>query len=774
MANSNSYPTLVRPPFEPTWALIQRPPGYPGDVREPGKIEMIWDTNYANIYKRLSPYTHYNTTLLGGFTDEPFYWISPLDAGKGLSGLKMAEAKYDSRLFPLGSAPIDVIRVSKFLGSGRGIPFLAKQFLLQTGNPYNETRIYNPTSPIVAAGMTLALGAVRPQRFIDTSGGLLGIASSLIGPSIPSLFGAPAVNPPSGTTGLGALSDPMKSIGGKGLIRAGTANRAESHLLAAWPATTGGAGGFGGFGKAILGMVKSLFQNFIPQNQSGKTYRSDEGAYGLMLVAGKSKFVYLDTDGATMSFSQRWWAGGDIMRKDGQINAKPSRLFNTYPSPGVPPTTLERDFSGGLQGAIPDVGAVGYSVKTNQNSTTPGQRYSDSVGIEAMESGEEYTNSDVMYQFKYYTEQSFPTKTPDEGKDDVDKINDTLKRTIDGIKKSGVYSYTGQDSPILRDGSGTYDYNRLMQTNKRTRGKPSALNYPLGILSAYRQAGESVMVDASISEMPAEMSVKLPTNGTLDALNTLEVLDSDKSIKNSKMAGWSEWKPYDDDLVALYFYDVVNKKYIPFRAAIKGLGEVSNASWEEIPFIGRADRVYSYGGFSRTLSFNLKIVISSIAELLPTWQRINYIVTSTKPSNYTQSEYANVTDRFMVPPMFMLTLGDIYREQPILMQAVTVTIPDDAAWETVNIDNSGADWSYLSAMIKATGVLSGQLPREIELGFTIYLLEKERAVVGGANFGHAPRNEDWSDWNTETVPTGGEPNDMHQKLVVDVIYPAAK
>lgn len=756
---------MAVPLMEPTWALIRRPPGYP-TTREPGKLEMIWDTNYSNLYQRLSPYSNYKDTLIGGFTTEPYYWISPLTAGKGLSGLKMAEAKYDSRLFPLGSAPIDVIRVSKFLGSGRGIPFLAKQFLLQTGNPYNETRIYNPTSPIIAAGMGLGLGSIRPQRFIDTSGGLFGIASSLIGPSIPSLFGAPKVDPPSGTTGLKALADPMKPIGGKGLIRAGTAERAESHLLAAWPATTGGAGGFGGFGKAVVGMVKSLFQNFIPQNQDGKEFRSDEGTYGLMLAAGRSKFVYLDEDGSTMSFAQRWWAGGKIMRKDGQVNPKPSRLFNTFPSTLGPVTTLEKDFSSGLQGSIPDVGDVGYSATINPESTKPGQRYGDSVGVEAMESGEEYTNSDVMYQFKYYTEQGFPTKAPDQGKDDVNKINFTLKKTIEAIKVSGVYSYTGGDTPILRDGSGTYDYNRLMKTNERTRGKPSALNYPLGVLAAYRQAGESVMVDASISEMPAEMSVKLPTNGTFDALNTLEVLDKDKSIKSSKLKGWTKWSPYDDDLVALYFYDIVNEKYIPFRASIKGLNEASNASWEEIPFIGRADRVYSYGGFTRTLTFNLKIVISSISELIPTWQRVNYILTSTKPANYTKSTYQNVTDRFAVPPMFMLTIGDMYRDQPVLMQAVTITIPDDAAWETANIDNGSSEWSYLSKMIKATGVLTGQLPREVELGFSFYLLEKERAIVGGANFGHAPRNEQWDDWNTDTIPNGGEPNDMHKKFVV--------
>jgi len=48
------------------------------------------------------------------------------------------------------------------------------------------------------------------------------------------------------------------------------------------------------------------------------------------------------------------------------------------------------------------------------------------------------------------------------------------------------------------------------------------------------------------------------------------------------------------------------------------------------------------------------------------------------------------------------------------------------------------------------------------------LLEKERAVVGSANFGHAPHNEDNIGWN-KVIPDLSEPNKMHQALVVNVL-----
>ena len=158
--------------LEPTWALIKRPPGYPtGPAVGKPKMILQYNGNATSLYHRLSPYSNYNQGLIA-WGDEPYYYIYPDQAKDFPQSLK----KYDSHIFAPGSGIIDVIRATKFLVSGRGIQFLATQFLLQTGAAYNETRIYNPTSPIVAAGMTLALGSTRPTRMFDTSAGLAGIA----------------------------------------------------------------------------------------------------------------------------------------------------------------------------------------------------------------------------------------------------------------------------------------------------------------------------------------------------------------------------------------------------------------------------------------------------------------------------------------------------------------------------------------------------------------------------------------------------------------------
>jgi hypothetical protein len=744
--------------FKPTPSLIKIPLNYPLDPT-PGKLKILWDANNKKLYRRLSPYTDYNQSLIGGATQEPFFYTFADESGRGLSGLK----KYESRLFPIGSAPIDVLRTAKFLGSGNGIIFLGKQFLLQTGNPYNETRIYNPTSPLVAAGMGLALGTVRPQRNFDTSAGLGGIVRTLIGNAIPdALFGAPKINPPSGTV-ASALSDATLTTGGKGLLRAGTANRGLSHLNIAWPQNTMGSSLIGGFKAAVKGLVTSVFANFIPQNQNGIKARSDEGSYGLMVGAGSNKFTYIGRDGNTFGFGQQWIAGGKIIRKNGQYSSIPYRIFT---GPNGEPIQIINDNL--VSRTIDDVGVVGYTVSESTKANNPGYRYGDSIG---KDKDSEYEASEIMVQYSDYVKEAnrFPTKHT--GNDVFTQANLGLLKTLDKLRAASGNIYTVEipgDARVISSGQASKNgYDRLFSTNKKGIGP---INYPLGLLQDYRN---SRVVDNSLTTNASEKSLKLPGAGNFDAINTLTVLDKDKKIVNSRLRGWTEWQPYIDDQIALYFYDVVNEKYIPFRASIKGLTESSTANWEELQFIGRADKVYSYGGFNRNLSFSISICINSIIELAPTWKRVNYLTTLVKPANYTVAKFhdaalnRSVTNRFMIPPMVMLTLGDMYKEQPILINSITVTVPDDATWETTNQFNS-EQWEYLSSYIKASGVLYGQLPKQVEIGLGLVLLEKERAIVGGANFGHAPRlDNDQSKWNTNTIPDGGTPSKLHSSWVVN-------
>ena len=101
-----------------------------------------------------------------------------------------------------------------------------------------------------------------------------------------------------------------------------------------------------------------------------------------------------------------------------------------------------------------------------------------------------------------------------------------------------------------------------------------------------------------------------------------------------------------------------------------------------------------------------------------------------------------------------------------------MNVPDDASWETLNESNNPLEqWTYLNKTIqdKFVGKNYAQLPREVEIAISCDILEKERAIVGSANFGHAPHTDDYvkdvyvpSDKNT---PFLTDPTEFHKNMV---------
>ena len=120
--------------------------------------------------------------------------------------------------------------------------------------------------------------------------------------------------------------------------------------------------------------------------------------------------------------------------------------------------------------------------------------------------------------------------------------------------------------------------------------------------------------------------------------NALKVLDVSDDNKKAIEKG---------DFIPLYFEDLVNKKYIPFRAYLSGLSDQTAAEWNSLRYLGRADEVSVYNGFTRTGSVEFTVYALSVEELHPMWQRINYVMGLTKPAGYTQGG-ANSSDSFII------------------------------------------------------------------------------------------------------------------------------
>jgi len=213
-----------------------------------------------------------------------------------------------------------------------------------------------------------------------------------------------------------------------------------------------------------------------------------------------------------------------------------------------------------------------------------------------------------------------------------------------------------------------------------------------------------------------------------DEYNALGVLD----VGESKAALYDETGNGSADLIFFYFYDLVNKRYIPFRATVTGINENISAEWDDVQYMGRADKLYTYKGFTRDLNFSFTVYANSVRELVPMWKRVNYLSGLTRPSRYTDGVVSgSLTDGgFMYPPLITFRIGDMFVDQPAIIRSFGLTVPDDAPWETTRTkpDAVGESaYSYLNGThqkISMNGQTTMQLPMKVDISISMTLMEK--------------------------------------------------
>ena len=72
----------------------------------------------------------------------------------------------------------------------------------------------------------------------------------------------------------------------------------------------------------------------------------------------------------------------------------------------------------------------------------------------------------------------------------------------------------------------------------------------------------------------------------------------------------------------------LEKTYIHFRAFINSLSDSYSSDWESQKFMGRSENFYKYQGFDRQVSIDWTVAAQSKQELIPMYQKLNYLASS--------------------------------------------------------------------------------------------------------------------------------------------------
>lgn len=648
---------------------------------------------------------------------------------------------FDTQELPLVSTVVDVRRMGRWLRTDAGINFLINQNYIQGSNAFNETRVYNPLSVPTAASKTGALNKFGPTRHMETSGVLSYAVSSLMSTLglQTTLQGTnnPIIGTATGQQGGLPYSKYAALKGGAraGLLRFGTANNASVKFDYLWANGSIGGGGF------LANLAKALLKGITANIPS----TNPMGAFGGQPT---NKWKY----------RPEYKTGGDNAGVFDQFRSDPGKFLMSKTS------TIY---------AFYNKESYGGKVQT------------------------EYTAEQLH---KYY---------PDRGEKDFKSHwyaapNKVLLENMDSTSTNGIGGGYNQSTNIksvyqkylntiesfTANKTANPQYNRSMEAYsgiKDTAGK----TYPSYPKNGYMKFSDRIGYDKTI-----ESKNWFAKAGAPDKYNALDVLDGTREILNEYLKSEEN---QSRDLIFFHFFDLVNNKYVPFRATITSFSDQNSAEWEDISYIGRADKLFVYKGFSRDVNLSFTVYANSAKELIPMWNRINYLVGFTRPSKYTSlgligsaerqenirraidsidqqrqaatqdlaessigaEELDEFNDRavaldsisnslreelgrssserassFIYPPMVSFTLGDILVDQPCVISSVGVTIPDDTNWETLRADGTYTWYNGNTQSVEKTR----QLPLKADVAVTLKVLEKRQSLGMDAHYGKINAN----------------------------------
>ena len=201
--------------------------------------------------------------------------------------------------------------------------------------------------------------------------------------------------------------------------------------------------------------------------------------------------------------------------------------------------------------------------------------------------------------------------------------------------------------------------------------------------------------------------------GAVDKINALPL------YKSAKVAG-DDTLPVNDLVkfrIAIVGTDG-QKVFIHFRAFLDSVSDNYSADWQSHKYVGRGENFYTYGGFDRKISLSWTVYAQSKEELIPMYQKLNYLASSLAP---------RYNGGFMQGTLAELTVGGYVHDQPGIITGLTYELSEQSTWD-IGIDDAGGSddrVKELPHMIKVTG-----------FNFTpihTFIPERQQNAYSGAN-----------------------------------------
>ena len=521
----------------------------------------------------------------------------------------------------------DKIRLSKYIfRTNQGFAFLAKQFTLQLLNPDKGTAIFNPFSPLGLSGVNNILGEVRsiisdPAAILSADGAgaaIGGIAESIAG-SVFQLAASAAL----------PIGHPERHLGGYRY------EKNEEFKITDFTEEDGETG---------LGRLSQTALSLQTFDQFSGFERSEFPIFGPVIDAVN---IVFDAE-ERKKFSK--FSKGNPNRYSilNLISSAPQTIEDGVPSftggplllmSDIPKITSKKGGNFNAETADPGVIKTSHGLKLEYQSLSYDQ---------IPRSGANTPKHPNYYEMAGHAveltrnDSAVITKS---GKVDPDKGGVRSKKILD-----------------IKDKKQWDDAKRVVKHTGETFGVRNPMSF----------ANEASNDDAPGKPIVGFLEKKVL--GRVDTLNVdrINILPMFQADKN-QIPQLSQPGENVKDFIKFMFKDVVNKKYLVFRAILESISDTVTPEFTDTRFIGRPDKVYTYAGTDRNISFGFKIYPKTKQELPVLMEKLNYLIGLCYPSYTSQQR--------MITPFVELTLGDMFVRAPGILDSLTVTVEDATTWE---------------------------------------------------------------------------------------------
>ena len=290
-------------------------------------------------------------------------------------------------------------------------------------------------------------------------------------------------------------------------------------------------------------------------------------------------------------------------------------------------------------------------------------------------------------------------------------------KSIAGVGRTRIRRFDNTDLPNQKkhgvfEFKYGYDYDQLNKLANAKRGKGEG---DTSILDFRQGEGQSniLTLDYTNPKLNFEGRVKLGNPGQKNKGKDYQVgLGTALDKINAMPLYKQEWQNKKGNDFVKFRIGVIdnaepNKKtFIHFRAILDDLSDNYTAEWNSEKLMGRGEQFYRYNGFTRTVNLAWTVAAQSKQELIPMYQKLNYLASSLTPY-YSDTGY-------MGGNLISLTLGGWFYEQPGILTGMTLSVPQESPWEIAipsspngenpNGGSSDRDVKELPHIIKVTGV----------------------------------------------------------------------